>query len=98
MTPPEKQGGSEACREMTIQNKHGMHARPAALLIKLVSKFQSDIQIEKDGTKVSAGSIMGLLTLEMYQGSLIKVYASGPDAEDALNAIEDLVNRKFDEE
>ncbi len=86
------------CREMKILNKHGMHARPAALFIKTASKFTSEITIEKEGTKVSGKSIMGLLTLEMYHGSVIKVHADGPDAEQALDAIEELVRRKFDEE
>lgn len=85
-------------RDMKIENKHGMHARPAALFIKVASKFESDILIEKDETKVSGKSIMGLLTLELYAGSVMKVHADGPDAEEALDAIEELVRNKFDEE
>lgn len=83
---------------MKILNKHGMHARPAALFIKTANGFESDIQIEKDGTKVSGKSIMGLLTLELYQGATMRIHADGPDAEAALNAIEALVNGKFEEE
>ena len=98
MSADKQTAGSEKCRSLTIQNKHGMHARPAALLIKLAGQFDSEISIEKDGTKVSARSIMGLLTLELYHGSAITVCAEGPDADAALDAIEDLVNRKFDEE
>ncbi len=89
---------ASANRTLTIKNKHGMHARPAALLIKLAGQFKSDITIEKDGTKVSACSIMGLLTLELYHGSEIIICAQGPDANEALDAIADLINRKFDEE
>lgn len=85
-------------REMTIANKHGMHARPAALFIKVASRFQSEIHIEKDGTKVSGKSIMGLLTLELYAGSVMKVHADGPDAAEALDAIEELVRNKFNED
>ncbi len=85
-------------RDMKIENKHGMHARPAALFIKVASKFESDILIEKDGTKVSGKSIMGLLTLELYAGSVMKVHADGSDAEEALNAIEELVRNKFNED
>jgi phosphocarrier protein len=85
-------------REMTILNKHGMHARPAAMLIKTAGQYVSDIYIEKEGNRVSGKSIMGLLTLEMYQGSIITVHAEGPDATDALNAIEELVRSKFNEE
>ena len=85
-------------RELTIQNKHGMHARPAALFIKVASRFESEILVEKDDTRISGKSIMGLLTLELYQGSVMTVTAIGPDAAAALDAIEELVNRKFDEE
>lgn len=85
-------------RQLTILNKHGMHARPAALLIKTAGQFSADINIEKDGTRVSGKSIMGLLTLEMYEGSTITVHAEGPDAAEALDAIEELVRNKFNEE
>ncbi len=85
-------------REMKILNKHGMHARPAAMFIKVASRFESEILVEKDDTRISGKSIMGLLTLELYQGSVMTVSAIGPDAAAALDAIEELVNRKFDEE
>lgn len=98
MSPADKQASGAICRQLTILNKHGMHARPAAMLIKMAGKFQSEISIEKDGTNVSARSIMGLLTLELYHGSSFTVCAEGPDAKEALDAIEDMVNRKFDEE
>jgi phosphocarrier protein HPr len=89
---------SGAYRDLVILNKHGMHARPAALFIKTASRFQSEIMIEKEGTRISGRSIMGLLTLELYQGSAIRVHAEGPDAEQALDALAALVNGKFDEE
>ncbi len=89
---------SSLSRDMKIDNKHGMHARPAALFIKVASRFKSDIQIEKEGTRVSGKSIMGLLTLELYAGSVMTVHADGPDAEEALDAIEELVRNKFSEE
>lgn len=89
---------SGAYRDLVILNKHGMHARPAALFIKTASRFQSEIMIEKDGTRISGRSIMGLLTLELYQGSAIRVHAEGPDAEQALDALAALVKSKFDEE
>ena len=89
---------SSISRDMKILNKHGIHARPASLFIKTVNRFDSEITVEKDGTCVSGNSIMGLLTLEVYQGSTLRVHASGPDAEAALAAIEELVNNKFDEE
>ena len=85
-------------REFTILNKYGIHARPAALFVKTVSQFQSDIQVDKDGNVASGKSIMGLLTLEGYCGSKLKVIASGPDAGDALKAIQELIDNKFYED
>jgi len=85
-------------REFTILNKFGIHARPAALFVKTVSQFQSDVQVDKDGNMASGKSIMGLLTLEGYCGSKLKVSATGPDAEDALKAIQDLIENKFYED
>ena len=97
-SPPPTNDAGAPWRDLTIKNKHGMHARPAALFIKTASQFKSDIAIEKEGTKVSGRSIMGLLTLELYHGSAVRVHADGPDAKEALDALEALINRKFDEE
>lgn len=85
-------------RDMKIQNKLGIHARPAALIVKKANEYVSDITVEKDGQKVSAKSIMGILTLVGYQGSTLRVRADGADAQEALDAIEELVNNKFYEE
>lgn len=85
-------------REFKIRNKFGIHARPAALFVKTVSQFQSDVQVEKEGNIASGKSIMGLLTLEGYCDSTIKVKAEGPDAEEALKAIGELIDNKFFED
>jgi phosphocarrier protein HPr len=85
-------------REFKIKNKFGIHARPAALFVKTVSQFQSDVQVEKEGNIASGKSIMGLLTLEGYCDSIIKVKADGPDAEQALKAIGELIDNKFFED
>jgi phosphocarrier protein HPr len=85
-------------RNVKILNKFGIHARPAALFVKTVSQFQSDVQLEKDGMIASAKSIMGLLTLEGHQGAVLKVTATGPDAEEAVAAIEALIKNKFFED
>lgn len=85
-------------RQYKIKNKFGIHARPAALFVKTVSQFQSEIQVEKGGNIASGKSIMGLLTLEGYFDSVIKVTATGPDATEALDAIGDLIDNKFFEE
>ena len=98
MTDQGQTSGPSVRRTVKILNKHGMHARPAALFIKTANRFTADIDIEKDGVKVSGKSIMGLLTLELYQGSEMDIIAEGPDAAAALDAIEELVKNKFDEE
>lgn len=90
--------GKTVEREMKILNKFGIHARPAALLVKTVSQFQSDVTVSKNDEIASAKSIMGLLTLEGHQGAVLKFTATGPDAEEALAAIQDLITRKFYED
>jgi len=85
-------------REFKIRNKFGIHARPAALFVKMAAKYNSEITVEKDGTKVSGKSIMGLLTLEGYKGATLKVTAEGPDAKDALAALGELIDKKFFED
>jgi len=87
-----------ASREFTIQNKLGIHARPAAQFVKLASRFTCEIQVEKDGEEVDGKSIMGLMMLAAGHGSTISILADGEDAEAALAALGDLIARKFEEE
>lgn len=83
-------------REMTLVNKYGMHVRPAGLFVKMASRYDADIEVEKDGNVVSGKSIMALMTLEATCGTVLKVSACGPQAKEALDNLEDLVARKFD--
>ena len=85
-------------REVEVLNKYGIHARPAALLVKAAGKFACDIFIGKKGEEVSAKSIMGLLTIEGYQGAKLSVRVVGRDAEEALTEIAELFANKFFEE
>lgn len=85
-------------REYKILNKFGIHARPAALFVKTVSQFQSDVTVTKEENFASGKSIMGLLTLEGYCGSTLKVSATGPDADEALDAVGELIENKFFED
>ena len=85
-------------RELQIINKLGLHARAAAKLVKLSSSFESDIDIEKDGQRVNCKSIMGVMMLAASCGSDITLRTEGPDEQAALDAVVDLVNRRFDEE
>jgi len=83
-------------REMTLLNKYGMHVRPAGLFAKVASRFDAEVNVEKDGNVVSGKSIMALMTLEAVSGTVLKVSASGPQAGEALDELEALVKRKFD--
>lgn len=85
-------------RELLIINKLGLHARAAAKLVKLASSFQSNIDIEKDGQRVNSKSIMGVMMLAASCGTTVTISAEGSDAQAALDAIADLINRRFDEE
>jgi phosphocarrier protein len=91
MTPPEVE------RFVEIVNRAGMHARPAAEFVKLAGRFSADIRVEKDGLEVNGKSIMGVLMLAAEQGSQLRVVARGADADDALDALCDLVGRGFEE-
>ena len=83
-------------REFTLLNKYGMHVRPAGLFAKTASRFDADVEVEKDGNVVSGKSIMALMTLEASCGTVLKVTASGTQAKEALDELEALVARKFD--
>ena len=85
-------------KELTIANKSGIHARPAAMFVKIATRYGSDIFVEKDGEKINGKSIMGLMMLAAGPGSKVTVHAKGTDADAALNELENLVKRKFDEE
>jgi len=85
-------------REFAILNQYGIHARPAALFVKLTSRFDADVTVEKDGASVSGKSIMGLMTLEASRGSKLKVTVEGADAEQVLDELGSLIGSKFDED
>lgn len=84
-------------RTVEIVNKNGLHARPAAEIVKLSSKFQSEITMVRDDLEVNGKSIMGVMMLAAEFGSTLLVRANGPDAEQAVNAIAELVAAKFGE-
>ncbi|MCX6854655.1 MAG: HPr family phosphocarrier protein [Verrucomicrobia bacterium] len=82
-------------KDLTIRNKMGMHARPAAQFVKRASQFKCDIWVEKDDEPVNGKSIMGLMMLAAGKGETIKLITDGVDAEDAMAALEELVNAGF---
>jgi len=85
-------------RIVTIRNRAGMHARPAALLVKTASGFASQISIEKDSERVNGKSIMGVITLGATYNTPLKLIADGPDEVAALDALQKLFDSRFEEE
>ena len=85
-------------REFDILNRLGLHARAAAKLVRLANGFASEIRVAKDGVEVNGKSIMGVLMLAAPRDSKILVRAIGPDAEEAVTAIGELIAGKFGEE
>ncbi len=84
-------------RDITISNKLGLHARASAKLVQLVSGYRSTVQISCRGRQINAKSIMGLMLLAAGKGTSIKLHADGEDEADAMAAVVDLFERKFDE-
>jgi phosphocarrier protein len=87
-----------AVREFKIKNRLGIHARPAGKLAKTANDFESTIRVMKDGLEVNGKSIMGIMMLAAAEGSVIQVEAEGPDEKEALRALGDLIDNRFDEE
>ena len=90
--------GSIMTKDLVVANKLGIHARPAAMFVKLANRFACEIFVEKDGEKVNGKSIMGLMMLAAGPGSKLTVEANGADAAQAVAEIEALIKRKFDED
>jgi phosphocarrier protein HPr len=90
--------GGLMTKDLLVSNKLGIHARPAAMFVKTANRFACDIFVEKDGEKVNGKSIMGLMMLAAGPGSKLTIIAEGNDASAALEELETLIKRKFDEE
>jgi len=89
-------GEQRETREFVLRNRYGMHVRPAGLFAKVASRFDAEVQVEKDSSVVSGKSIMALMTLEAACGSALRVTASGPQAREVLDELQGLIARKFD--
>ncbi len=85
-------------KDLTIENRNGLHARPAALFVKTSSRFHSEVWVEKDGEKVNGKSIMGLMMLAAGKGSVLRVTAEGEDAALVMKELEHLISTRFGEE
>ena len=84
-------------KRFEIKNRLGLHARAAALLVQIVNRFSADVKFSKDGQVVAGRSIIGVLSLGAAKGSKVRVQASGRDAQEAMRAIEELIESKFHE-
>ena len=84
-------------QDVSIINRLGLHARAAAKLVKTAQRFESDVELERDGKRVNAKSIMGLMMLAASQGVTLTLITDGPDAEEAATAVIDLIADRFGE-
>jgi phosphocarrier protein len=84
-------------KELVVQNKMGIHARPAAMIVRVTNKFKAEVFVEKDDEQVNGKSIMGLMMLAAGKGSKVKFVATGDDAAGMMTELEALFARKFDE-
>jgi len=84
-------------KRLVIKNKLGLHARAAALLVQTVNRFGADVKISKDSQVVDGRSIIGVLTLGAAKGSKVRVEARGKDAEELVQAVEEIFENKFHE-
>lgn len=85
-------------KELQVLNRAGIHTRPAAALVKLTSRYKSDISLIKDGFEINAKSIIGVMTLTAECGSFLTIKIDGEDEDEAISTIEALFNNKFGEE
>ena len=88
----------ESSSEVQIINKYGLHARPAAELVKLANRFRSDVWIRKEDTEVSGKSIMGVMMLAAECGSTVEIRARGEDSQAAVDALAQLIQNRFGED
>ena len=85
-------------KEISIVNRLGLHARPAAMFVRIASRYRSEIWVSKEGEEVNGKSIMGLMMLAAGQGSKLSIRCEGPDAEKAIEDLEQLIIAKFNED
>lgn len=84
-------------REVVISNRAGIHARPASKIVTLASQFKSDIYVYRDGDKVNAKSIMGLISMGLHYNTKIVVVAEGEDEKEAVDSLVELIERRFED-
>jgi len=97
-----RKGGGERTdkieKDVIIVNRLGMHARPAALFVRVASRYRCEVWVEKEGEQINGKSIMGLMMLAAGQGSKLTIRCEGPDADKVLEELEELIQKKFNED
>jgi len=90
--------GQKIEKEIPIINRLGLHARPAAMFVRIASRHRCEVWVSKEGEEVNGKSIMGLMMLAAGQGSKLRIRCDGPDADKAMQELEELINARFNED
>src|SRR6188508_520070 len=90
--------GQKVEKQITIINRLGLHARPAAMFVRIASRYRCEIWVEKEGEQINGKSIMGLMMLAAGQGSKLTIRCQGADADRAIEELEQLIANKFSED
>jgi phosphocarrier protein len=90
--------GQKIEKEIMIINRLGLHARPAAMFVRIASRYRSEVWVEKEGEQINGKSIMGLMMLAAGQGSKLTIRCEGPDADKVMEELEELIQQKFNED
>src|SRR6202163_4224190 len=85
-------------KDVPVINRLGLHARPAAMFVRIASRYRAEIWVSKEGEEVNGKSIMGLMMLAAGQGSTLHIRCEGPDADKAVAALEELIKSRFNED
>ena len=85
-------------KELTVVNRLGLHARPAAMFVRIASRHRAEVWVAKEGEEVNGKSIMGLMMLAAGQGSKLRIRCDGPDADKAMEELEELIKAGFNED
>lgn len=90
--------GQKVEKDIPIINRLGLHARPAAMFVRIATRYRSEVWVAKEGEEVNGKSIMGLMMLAAGQGSSLRIRCEGPDAEKAMEELEELIKARFNED
>jgi phosphocarrier protein HPr len=90
--------GQKIEKDIPIINRLGLHARPAAMFVRIATRFRSEVWVSKEGEEVNGKSIMGLMMLAAGQGSILRIRCEGPDAAKAIEELEELIQARFNED